>query len=161
MKESLLCTRNVSKFLPYCGSHMHDPGASFPSQYQPLKPEDFQQEGSQTTLEDLCPSPLYWRKCRSVPCQTLGQAASLWASPKRLQLLSSDSPTSRTPKTTSTIYLDFRLAFFRCISLIFGNTHTTTECLCEMVRCGGLDAAWKLEWAAIETPNPLLPFFNI
>lgn len=115
-------------------------------QHQPLEPEDFQ-----TTLKGLCPSPLYQRGYCSAPHQTLGQAA-----PKCLQLLSSKSYTSRAPMTTSSIYLEFWLAFLRCRSFTSGNTHTTSEYLCAMVWCGGLDAAWQPEWAAVETLN-LLP----
>lgn len=114
--ESLLCTRSVSKFLPYRGSHVHDVVHPPPPQHQPLKPEDFQQEGNETTLKDLCPSPLHRRKHCSVPQRTSGPAASLCAAPEHHPLLSSLSPTSTAPKSTSTIYLEFHFALFRCIS---------------------------------------------
>lgn len=114
-----------------------------------------QLEHFQTTLKDLCPSPLYQRILLCPCTRTLGQAACLQASPKWLRLLSSKSSTSRAPEITSRLYLEFCSAFFRCISFTFGNTHTTTECLCDTVWCDRLDAAWQPERAAIETCNPL------
>lgn len=120
VKESLLCTHNESKLPPYCGSHMHDAGAySLPapaSQTRRLPPprEPANAKGAAPFLS----TP---QQQRSVPCHTLGQAASLRASPKRLQLLFSQSPASRATPTTASIYLKFHFTVFRCISFMFGD----------------------------------------